>query len=224
MAVTEQVSETLKYETFALKVSIHCEGCKREVKKSLQHIDGVYKIFIDSQQHKVVVTGNVKAETLVKKLTKTGKHAELWPEHKPTEKKIKKNNKADDGDASRPPQNPEKKAQSSPANPNSAKEKPEQAAKSGGGGKKKGKKENINDVEVTPSRDMGDGSTGTILIPQQLNFPSCVVSYSSVQPSMSYGGAHYQMPMQENGYLSYPPLPRPCELFDEENANGCRIM
>lgn len=190
---------------------------------------GVYKICIDSQQHKVVVTGNVKAETLVKKLTKTGKHAELWPEQKPsensTEKKSKKNNKADDGDASKPPQNPEKKAQSSPANPNSAEEKPEQAAKSGGagGGKKKGKKENINEVEAVPSRDVGGGS-GTILIPQPLNFPSCVVSYSSVQPSMSYGGAHYQMPMQENGYLSYPPLPRPCELFNEENANGCSIM
>lgn len=195
---------------------------------------GVYKICIDSQQHKVVVIGNVKAETLVKKLTKTGKHAELWPQQKSsennTEKKSKKNNKADDGDTSKPPQHPEKKAQSSPANANSAEEKPEQAAKSGGGGggggggnnKKKGKKENINGVEAAPSRDVGGGTT--LQIPQPLNFPSCVVSYSSVQPSMSYGGAHYQMLMQENGYLCSPPLPRSCELFDEENANGCSIM
>lgn len=32
------------------------------------------------RQHKVEVTGNVNGETLIKKLTKAGKHAELWPE------------------------------------------------------------------------------------------------------------------------------------------------
>lgn len=32
------------------------------------------------KQQKVVVTGNVDSETLIKKLVKTGKHAELWPE------------------------------------------------------------------------------------------------------------------------------------------------
>lgn len=36
-------------------------------------------------QHKVVVTCNVAAETLIKKLNKTGKHAELWPEPTPLE-------------------------------------------------------------------------------------------------------------------------------------------
>lgn len=30
----------LMLQTLALKVSIHCEGCKREVKRVLQHIDG----------------------------------------------------------------------------------------------------------------------------------------------------------------------------------------
>ncbi|KAJ0980674.1 hypothetical protein J5N97_008929 [Dioscorea zingiberensis] len=77
-----EATEPLKYQTWVLKVSIHCEGCKRTVKKTLQNIDGVYKTTIDSQQHKVTVTGNVSAETLIKKLLKTGKHAELWPENK----------------------------------------------------------------------------------------------------------------------------------------------
>lgn len=45
---------------------------------------GVYTTNIDLQQHKVTVTGNVKPEALIKKLIKTGKHAELWPEPKPT--------------------------------------------------------------------------------------------------------------------------------------------
>lgn len=43
-------------------------------------ISGVYTTEIDSQQHKAIVTGNVDADTLIKKLTRTGKHAELWPE------------------------------------------------------------------------------------------------------------------------------------------------
>ncbi|KAF5941470.1 hypothetical protein HYC85_019112 [Camellia sinensis] len=76
----EPPSEPLTYETWVLKVPIHCEGCKRKVKKVLQSIDGVYTTTIDSQQQKVTVTGNVKAETLIKKLIKTGKHAEIWPE------------------------------------------------------------------------------------------------------------------------------------------------
>lgn len=45
---------------------------------------GVYKTTVDSQQHKVVVTGNVEAEMLIKRLLiKAGKHAELWQEKKP---------------------------------------------------------------------------------------------------------------------------------------------
>lgn len=41
---------------------------------------GVYTTAIDSQQQRVTVTGNVEVQTLIKKLTKTGKHAEMWPE------------------------------------------------------------------------------------------------------------------------------------------------
>ncbi|XP_058179794.1 heavy metal-associated isoprenylated plant protein 36-like [Rhododendron vialii] len=87
----DDASEPLKYQTWNLKVSIHCEGCKKKVKKILQNIEGVYTTVIDSQQQKVTVTGNVNADTLIKKLVKTGKHAELWPEN--FEKKKKKSGK-----------------------------------------------------------------------------------------------------------------------------------
>ncbi|KAL0348680.1 UNVERIFIED_CONTAM: Heavy metal-associated isoprenylated plant protein 35 [Sesamum angustifolium] len=70
----------LQYQTWVLKVSIHCQGCKRKVKKVLQSIEGVYTTSIDSQQQKVTVTGNIDAQTLIKKLVKTGKHAELCEE------------------------------------------------------------------------------------------------------------------------------------------------
>ncbi|KAL6210414.1 hypothetical protein ACLB2K_015646 [Fragaria x ananassa] len=104
----EEPPGSLKYQTWVLKVSIHCEGCKKKVKKVLQSIEGkyiynltcvlvdlcdhdrVYTITIDSQLHKVTVTGNVEAETLLKKLLRSNKHAELWPEPKKG-KKSKKN-------------------------------------------------------------------------------------------------------------------------------------
>ncbi|XP_047953092.1 heavy metal-associated isoprenylated plant protein 36-like, partial [Salvia hispanica] len=88
---------SLQYQTWVLKVSIHCQGCKRKVKKVLQSIEGVYTINIEAQQQKVTVTGNVDAQTLIKKLVKTGKHAELWPENpKPKDKDKKGNDKEAD--------------------------------------------------------------------------------------------------------------------------------
>ncbi|KAG9444763.1 hypothetical protein H6P81_016103 [Aristolochia fimbriata] len=85
-------AEPLKYQTWVLKVSIHCEGCKKKVKKVLQSVEGVYTTTIDSQQHKVTVTGNVDADTLIKRLLKSGKVAELLPEK--SEKKDKKQSKS----------------------------------------------------------------------------------------------------------------------------------
>ncbi|XP_073053701.1 uncharacterized protein [Primulina eburnea] len=70
--------EFLKIQTCILKVNIHCNGCKQKVKKILQKIDGVYTINIDSEQGKVTVSGDVDPSILIKKLTKNGKHAELW--------------------------------------------------------------------------------------------------------------------------------------------------
>lgn len=51
---------------------------------------GVDDINIDLRQHKVVVTGNVDSYTLIKRLTKAGKHAELWPEKAESKKKKEK--------------------------------------------------------------------------------------------------------------------------------------
>ncbi|EPS65425.1 hypothetical protein M569_09354, partial [Genlisea aurea] len=70
--------EPLKYTTWVLRVPIHCGGCNKKVTKLLRSVEGVYKIDIDSKQQKVVVSGNVDAGVLIKKLVKSGKHAELW--------------------------------------------------------------------------------------------------------------------------------------------------
>ncbi|XP_058212453.1 heavy metal-associated isoprenylated plant protein 35-like [Rhododendron vialii] len=107
--------QPLKYQTWVLKVSIHCEGCKRKVKKVLQSIDGVYTTTIDSQQHKATVTGNVKAETLIKELVKTGKHAELWPEK--VAGKEKRSGKAGNGEKGNDPKENEKSSGEEIENP-----------------------------------------------------------------------------------------------------------
>ncbi|KAL1531925.1 heavy metal-associated isoprenylated plant protein 37-like [Salvia divinorum] len=67
----------LKIQTCVLRVNIHCEGCQQKVKKILQRIEGVYQVKIDAEQQKVTVFSNVDSATLVKKLVKAGKHAEL---------------------------------------------------------------------------------------------------------------------------------------------------
>jgi hypothetical protein len=55
-------------------------------------IAGVFTTTIDPQQQKVTVTGNVAVETLIRKLAKAGKHAEVLPENLPG--KGKDSNKA----------------------------------------------------------------------------------------------------------------------------------
>ncbi|KAL3525509.1 hypothetical protein ACH5RR_013881 [Cinchona calisaya] len=73
----------VKIQTHVLKVQIHCDGCARKVKKLLKRIEGVYLVSIDTEEQKVKVSGTVDCATLIRKLTKSGKHAELWrPYHR----------------------------------------------------------------------------------------------------------------------------------------------
>ncbi|ESQ34485.1 hypothetical protein EUTSA_v10009651mg [Eutrema salsugineum] len=68
----------LKIQTYSLRVNIHCEGCNQKVKKLLQRIEGVYHVKIEAEHQKVTVSGSVDSATLINKLIKAGKHAELW--------------------------------------------------------------------------------------------------------------------------------------------------
>ncbi|KAF8387822.1 hypothetical protein HHK36_026483 [Tetracentron sinense] len=246
---TEEASETLKYQTRVLKVSIHCEGCKRKVKKVLQSIDGVYTITIDSKQHKVIVTGNVNAETLIKKLVNSGKHAELWPikgDKKEKEQGKEKNNekqkdpKSSADNQKKVPENIEVKPTGASAFKNS----------SGGQGKnsentpvgfqnpamdKKGGKID------GPTHPLGPATSPFNLIPphQQVylyppayRVPVYVVSYNVAYPDASHGGSYYAMPPPPDTSTDtqpgdYPPVPPPSdsfEMFSDENPNGCSIM
>ncbi|CAL9073043.1 unnamed protein product [Musa textilis] len=70
----------LLLQTVILKVHIHCDGCKQQVKKLLQRIEGVYTVSIDAEHQTVTVSGDVDSNTLIKKLARSGKHAEVWPQ------------------------------------------------------------------------------------------------------------------------------------------------
>ncbi|XP_048127845.1 heavy metal-associated isoprenylated plant protein 32-like [Rhodamnia argentea] len=67
-----------RLQTCVLKVNIHCDGCRKKVKKLVQKISGVQNVSIDAELGKVAVMGYVDPRTVIKKLAKSGKHAELW--------------------------------------------------------------------------------------------------------------------------------------------------
>ncbi|KAF8025792.1 hypothetical protein BT93_F2577 [Corymbia citriodora subsp. variegata] len=69
--------ESLKIQTWVLKVNINCDGCKQQVTKTLQKIDGVLTVKIDRDQNKVTVSGTAAPALLIKKLEGMGKPAEL---------------------------------------------------------------------------------------------------------------------------------------------------
>lgn len=95
----EEDFKLLKIQTCVLKVNIHCDGCKQKVKKLLQRIEGVYQVQIDAEQQKVTVSGSVDAATLIKKLVRSGKYAELWSQktnNNQNQKQKNNNNVKDD--------------------------------------------------------------------------------------------------------------------------------
>ncbi|KAE9611730.1 putative heavy metal-associated domain, HMA [Lupinus albus] len=88
----EEDFKLLKIQTCVLKVNIHCDGCKQKVKKLLQRIEGVYQVQIDAEQQKVTVSGCVDAATLIKKLVRAGKYAQLWSQKSSNQNQKQNNN------------------------------------------------------------------------------------------------------------------------------------
>ncbi|WCJ25269.1 Heavy metal transport/detoxification superfamily protein [Euphorbia peplus] len=74
----KQQQQLLRVQTHVLKVHVNCEGCKAKVSKLLKKIDGVYSVEIDAENQLVIVSGCVDSSTLIKKLAKSGKRAELY--------------------------------------------------------------------------------------------------------------------------------------------------
>ncbi|TKY72612.1 Heavy metal-associated isoprenylated plant protein 26 [Spatholobus suberectus] len=197
-------SELLKYQTWFLKVPIHCEGCRRKVKKVLKSIDGVFTATIDPQQQKVTVTGSVGVEILLRKLARAGKHAEIWPESLDGDGKIsgkgeKKKNKKNEA---REPQSLESKGtENATAKRNSTENK---SSNSNPGDNSPEKSPSGDQVPPEGGRSEGSGKKKKKKAQSGGNGNSCLSSESSRAPA--HTGLQFQdLVGQEMGRVNVSP-------------------
>ncbi|CAL4962866.1 unnamed protein product [Urochloa decumbens] len=64
-------------KTVALKVSMHCHGCAKKVKKQVSKLEGVLSFKVDLESKKVTVVGDVSPTDVLESICKVMKHAEL---------------------------------------------------------------------------------------------------------------------------------------------------
>ncbi|XP_073309240.1 heavy metal-associated isoprenylated plant protein 19-like [Primulina huaijiensis] len=63
------------------KVSMYCNACERSVAKAISKIKGVEKFITDMKNHRVMITGRINPQKVMKKLKRnTGKRVELVDE------------------------------------------------------------------------------------------------------------------------------------------------
>ncbi|KAG0473380.1 hypothetical protein HPP92_015237 [Vanilla planifolia] len=252
MASGSEASEHLKCQTWVLKVSIHCEGCKKRVKKVLQRVEGF--------------TRARSIDTLVKKLFKIGKHAELWPEIRPAAENTisataaeEKKNKKKTSNLGMPSGNPEKCSEKDDTSPTEKKAGLQKDLNGDDGdktccnvgGKMKGNKSLKNSGAASNGEaEYIKGVRGILPIqepPNACHFPAYtsqppeyLVSYiTSPAPVGSYGGTHYRLLTQQSSFPSYSchlPLTGPYhipvtvsssvsyDLFGEESTDICSVM
>ncbi|XP_049355124.1 uncharacterized protein LOC125819695 [Solanum verrucosum] len=68
------------FNTFALKLQVHCKYCARELEKELLNIKGVRSVKINQELGKVIISGKVDPGKILTKFQKVGREAELWCE------------------------------------------------------------------------------------------------------------------------------------------------
>ncbi|CAN1758559.1 Heavy metal-associated isoprenylated plant protein 21 [Linum perenne] len=66
-------------QTVEIKVKMDCDGCERRVKKAVSTMKGVKTVEVIRKQNRVVVSGYVEPNRVLKRVKSTGKVAEFWP-------------------------------------------------------------------------------------------------------------------------------------------------
>ncbi|KAJ8540371.1 hypothetical protein K7X08_030290 [Anisodus acutangulus] len=76
-----EISKTMShpFNTFALKLKVHCKDCGKKLEKQLLKFKGVRSVKIDQKLGKVVISGEVDPAKILSKFEKCGREAELWP-------------------------------------------------------------------------------------------------------------------------------------------------
>ncbi|KAI3474051.1 hypothetical protein Pfo_028839 [Paulownia fortunei] len=65
-------------QVVVLRVSLHCRGCERKMRKHISRMKGVTSFNIDFAAKKVTVTGNIPPLEVLSSISKV-KNAQLWP-------------------------------------------------------------------------------------------------------------------------------------------------
>ncbi|CAI0450758.1 unnamed protein product [Linum tenue] len=78
-AVAKQKRKRKPLQTVEIKVKMDCDGCERKVRNAVSHMKGVKSVEVIRKQSRVVVTGHVEPNKVLKKILRTGKKAEFWP-------------------------------------------------------------------------------------------------------------------------------------------------
>ncbi|EOY06360.1 hypothetical protein QUC31_016320 [Theobroma cacao] len=82
----EKKKDEKKVIVAEFKVSMHCNACERTVAKAIAKLKGVEKFTTDMNKHKVVISGKIDPQKVLKKLKKkTGKKIEIMVKEKKEE-------------------------------------------------------------------------------------------------------------------------------------------
>ncbi|GLJ41298.1 hypothetical protein SUGI_0854880 [Cryptomeria japonica] len=68
-----------------IQVRMDCNGCVQKIRRSLQSVQGIYKVIEDFGQQKIIVVGWADPEKVMRAIKKTGKIAKLCSHHTPEE-------------------------------------------------------------------------------------------------------------------------------------------
>ncbi|KAG4387517.1 hypothetical protein GLYMA_11G234100v4 [Glycine max] len=66
------------HQVVEVKVGLHCEDCIKKILKAIKKIEDIETYNVDTQLNKVMVTGNVTTEQVIRVLQKIGKNATAW--------------------------------------------------------------------------------------------------------------------------------------------------
>ncbi|XP_050211045.1 copper transport protein ATX1 [Mercurialis annua] len=63
-----------------LQVNLHCEECIKKILKAIKKIQDIETYNVDIELNKVIVTGNVTTQQVIRVIQKIGKTATTWEE------------------------------------------------------------------------------------------------------------------------------------------------
>ncbi|MBA0698487.1 hypothetical protein Goari_000198, partial [Gossypium aridum] len=61
-----------------LRVGLHCDECIKKILKAIKKIEDIETYNVDTKLNKVIVTGNVTNDEVIRVLQKIGKQATTW--------------------------------------------------------------------------------------------------------------------------------------------------